>query len=612
MSTPTTTEQEANPISDSGRLTINAVEKLLAEGKDLPPGWSLTPDGSPIPPGWEIGPLGSVPGTELIRKNRKEEVEKYKGELKSAKSQLTLAKKVQEGNVKHSSGDTQKVADAAAAVTKQEAAIKEIETKLKETEANLKALPPEVIPDEQHPWFGRIYANCTGYLIRGTDGNFKQMNETQAGRFLREMGISHRHDTQTTSPLDRVFNALHDRHKVDWFGQLAGFKPGIEYVNGETILIEKGPRLIEPVKGEFPTIREFLDGLSQDQAIYKDCWLHLAVKPLYKERAKGELPSDMPAQVLVLAGSPNSGKSAFQTLIVTPLLGGRETSPYAFLCGRTDFNEDLFRNEHLICDDERPGKDHETRSQFAAGLKKFVASNKHWCHAKGKMALTLPPFWRITVSVNDTPDCLQSIPVNEETMEDKMIILRTYPDATVKLVERLGGRPAFAAKIREELPAYLYWLLNEFQIPGELKETRFGMKAFRNQEIVEMVQETAPYMQLLEVMEKEFAGVVEKEFTLTDLAMELDNPNTPQGIRMMVSRINTLGRYLSILAKVTTKIVKIRTNKGTRYALTFPTDQDSKAAGYEAPKPSKQAEAKWEKSHTKKMDKQNAAPSPAP
>jgi hypothetical protein len=193
-----------------------------------------------------------------------------------------------------------------------------------------------------------------------------------------------------------------------------------------------------------------------------------------------------------------------------------------------------------------------------------------------------------------------------------MVILRTYPDATVKLVERLGGRPAFAAKIREELPAYLYWLLNEFQIPGELKETRFGMKAFRNQEIVEMVQETAPYMQLLEVMEKQFAGSVEKEFTLTDLAGELDNPNTPQGIRLMASRINTLGRYLSILATVTTKIVKIRTNKGTRYALTFPTDQDSKAAGKEATKTSKQAEAKWEKSHTKKMHKQDAAPSPAP
>jgi hypothetical protein len=291
------------------------------------------------------------PGT---RERCKEEVEKCKEELKLAKSQLKLAKATQKGHAKQSSGDTQKVADATAAVTKQEAAVEEITAKLKAAEENLKALPPEVTPDEQQPWFGRIYANCTGYLIRSTDGDFKQINETQAGRFLREMGISHRHDTQTTSPLDRVFNALLDRHKVDWFGQLAGYKPGIEKYNGDTILIEKGPQLIKPVKGEFPIIREFLDGLSKKQAIYKDCWLHLAVKPLYKERAKGELPSDMPAQVLVLAGPVNSGKSVFQKLIVTPLLGNRKTSPYAFLTGRTDFNEDLFRNEHLVCDDEKP------------------------------------------------------------------------------------------------------------------------------------------------------------------------------------------------------------------------------------------------------------------
>jgi hypothetical protein len=53
MSTSTTitedNSQEVNPISDSGRLTITEVEKLLAEGKELPTGWSLTPDGEPIP-----------------------------------------------------------------------------------------------------------------------------------------------------------------------------------------------------------------------------------------------------------------------------------------------------------------------------------------------------------------------------------------------------------------------------------------------------------------------------------------------------------------------------------------------------------------------------------
>jgi hypothetical protein len=29
---------------------------------------------------------------------------------------------------------------------------------LKDAEATLRALPPEVVPDEQQPWFGKVYA----------------------------------------------------------------------------------------------------------------------------------------------------------------------------------------------------------------------------------------------------------------------------------------------------------------------------------------------------------------------------------------------------------------------------------------------------------------------
>src|SRR5262249_16246105 len=100
---------------------------------------------------------------------------------------------------------------------------------------------------------------------------------------------------------------------------------------------------------------------------------------------------------------------------------------------------------------------------FASELKKLAADDNHWCQGKGKKALTLPPYWRVTVSVNDHPDYLQAIPANDETLKDKMLILKVYPDATVKLVDKLGGKKAFADKIREELPAYLNWLLDELE-----------------------------------------------------------------------------------------------------------------------------------------------------
>jgi len=548
-STDNNSIREVNPTSsDNGKLTVNEVKTPLTEGKELPTGYV-------------VGPCGmTIPGTELTRETLKENVEECKEELKGAKLQLKMDKILQKFH-NSEKGDKSKLAEANAKVAEDETSIKDAETKLKDAEAHLRSLPPEVIPDDDQPWFGRIYANCTSYLIKSTDGNFRQVNETQAGRVLREMGISHRQDTQTTSPLDRTFNALHDRHKVDWWGSLAGYRPGVRRDGSKKYLITNGPDLITPAKGEFPTIREYIEGMLNEQAIYAHCWLHLAVVPLFN----GEVA---PGQILVLTGPIDSGKSVFQKLIVTPLLGGRKTSPYAFMIGRSDFNEDMFECEHLICEDESP-RDHDKRLQFASELKKLAANESHWCHGKNKKAHTLEPGWRVTVSVNDTPDCLTAIPAKDDHMKDKMHVLKVHPDATVHLVERLGGRDVFRMKIREELPAYLHWLLNEFQIPAELKGTRYGMKAYQNQEIVDAIEETAPYMHLMEVMKNQFAGVVNRNVTLTDIASELQNPNTPRGV--LPNSLNTLAKYLASLSKASpSNITRTKTAKGVHYTLNFP------------------------------------------
>jgi hypothetical protein len=224
------------------------------------------------------------------------------------------------------------------------------------------------------------------------------------------------------------------------------------------------------------------------------------------------------------------------------------------MIGKTDFNEDWFECEHLKCDDEAPARDYDTQQTFAAELKKLVADPHQWCHGKGKKAITLQPYWRITVSVNDNLEYLKSIPANDETLKDKLLILKAYPGATVKLVERLGGKKVFAEKIRGELPAYLYWLLNEFQIPSELKDTRFGMKAFQNPEIVELIESDTPYMQLLHYLRREFSGrrfgFGEDGFgglDLGSLAQEITNFYTPKGL--IPNSLNTLGKYLTALSK---------------------------------------------------------------
>jgi hypothetical protein len=377
---------------------------------------------------------------------------------------------------------------------------------------------------------------------------------------LKELGISDRKDTELTSPLDRTFTALQKRHKVDYAGPLAGYRTGLIEYNGNKILITRGPKLIDPVKGDFPTIAEYLDGMLGKQRIYADCWLYLAVTSIYNcEPATG--------QVLVLAGAPDTGKSVFQKLLVTPMLGGRVAMPYQYMIGDTTFNEDWFSAEHLMIEDEGAGKDINTRSLFAGKLKQIAVNEAHRNHGKGNKALYLPPCWRATVSVNDDPEHIRVLPPIDPSVKDKLIILKVCDGATVRLVERLGGRAAFAAKIKEEVPAYLYWLLNEFQIPAELKATRLSMKAFQHPDILEAIEEASPQRLLLEHMESQWVGIYHKDLSLTTIAKMLEESDPPKGV-LPKSPI-TLGRYLTDITKMTDKLSKRMLKGSPLYTVDF-------------------------------------------
>jgi chromosome segregation ATPase len=145
-------------------------------------------------------------------------VEELKENLKKAKASLNAHKLHQK---------TKPSEDRAKKIAELEAEVIRLEAELRNAEEHLKDLEPEEIPDEEQPWFKKVYANCTGYLIEDEEGNFKVYNDTAASRELRGMGISDRRDTHTTSPLDRALNRIRKRYQVDHYGPIAGYRPGI-------------------------------------------------------------------------------------------------------------------------------------------------------------------------------------------------------------------------------------------------------------------------------------------------------------------------------------------------------------------------------------------------
>lgn len=443
------------------------------------------------------------------------------------------------------------------------AEIEQLEEYLEATERAWRSAPVDDGPDRDQPWVGKVYANTTGYLVQNSEGDYQFTNETNTGRVLRAMGISDRLDTPTTTPLDRVFNSLHDRYHVDNYLALAGHFPGLLDLPGKKVLITKGPKLIKPVKGDFSTTEEFLNGLVREQVTHLHSWNHLAVVPLYN----GKLARGL---ALILAGPINSGKSVCQNHIITPMLGGRVARPYGYIVGDTTFNGDWFESEHLMFEDEAPPNNYGIQQRIAAGIKTLVANEIQWCHGKGDKAVTLTPYWRVSISVNNNPANLRAIPANDETLDDKLLILEVYPDATVELVEKLGGQEAFRNKLREERPAYLYHLLNEFKIPEELEDTRFEMKPFRHPNIVKAVKEAAPYVHLLEYLRTTLFPRAKDLFkTTTEIFVELKKAQAPSGL--VPANPQILGEYLTSISKMGTGEIKFKkTNKANGYVLNFP------------------------------------------
>jgi hypothetical protein len=376
---------------------------------------------------------------------------------------------------------------------------------LKDAEATLRALPPEVVPDEQQPWFGKVYAYVGGYYLDNGIGGWSDVTETNAERELRNMGISNLRDTPTTSPLDRTFLALQKRHKVDYAGPLAGYKAGVTEQNGLKVLVTKPTKIITPEKGAFPVINAILNGLVRDKRKYIDAYVKNTYEglELCLETGKNDY-----GPVLVLAGPKNCGKSLFQLHILTPLLGGRAENPYQYMTGDTPFNSELTGAGHLMLEDESAAKDIRTRVKFGTYIKKFAANKMTKSHGKRKEGISVFPFQRLSVSVNDESEHLEVLPPIDESLSDKIIILRCFPFKLPMPTATPREKMAFEATIAKELPAYIHWVLNEFETPEEIKasanESRYGFKIFQDPEILEAIEGTAPETQLVELLERRF------------------------------------------------------------------------------------------------------------
>lgn len=355
-------------------------------------------------------------------------------------------------------------------------------------------------------------------------------------------------------------------NSVSYAGELAGHNKGIYVGSTDSVLVTNSARLPVPEEGDWSTIRALLTALfnSEEALGYFYGWL----KTAFETRMAGEFT---PGQACVFAGPAGCGKSLIQTKIITPLLGGRACKPMQFLTGKTTFNKDLTKAEHWMMEDEKSESDIRGRRAFGTNIKEVTVNRLHRLHAKGRDAqLSLPLFVRLTISLNDEGENLAVLPPLDESVKDKLMLFKMHKGFPFTSDGPEQNRE-FNETLLREVPRFAWWLVNKWVIHPELKDPRFGIKAYGDKDIVEVLEQAAPEYTLLDMLDLTYfsGGRAEvQSFKASELRRELQDQASPVMFeaRNVLRTVQNCADYLSRLAhKEPRRVVKQGTGKGRGY-----------------------------------------------
>jgi len=331
------------------------------------------------------------------------------------------------------------------------------------------------------------------YWVNNSRGEWLEIVEGALKRFLRQAGFSSKTPRgDVLSPLDAKLVELQSCNDIAFAGKLAGYSKGLIECCGGRILVTESPRLVVAKKGDWSVLKKLIDQMfchdpKQIEALYG--WLRVAIQALLAGNRR-------PGQIMVMAGKAGSGKSLLQNLF-TELFGGRIGKPYRYMTGATPFNGELFEAEHLAVEDEVSMTTLAARRHFGSRVKEFSVNETQSLHAKHRQAITVKPFWRVSVTLNDEPENLLILPPLDESLLDKFILLKAALHPMPMPTESLQQRNVFWNRLISELPAFVDFLLNEFLISDAMRSERYGILHYHHPELLSAIIELSPEVQLL-------------------------------------------------------------------------------------------------------------------
>jgi len=409
-----------------------------------------------------------------------------------------------------------------------------------------------------------IYYNAPQkeYVSKNQRGAWISRGVGQLKRYLKGLGYNAKPaEKWELSEIDQKILNTEELHDVNYVGALAGKMEGF-HIDGETrILVTHSPNIIQPVEGDWETLRTLIEGMfNAEQRVYLYGWLHFA----YTSLVEGALT---PGQALAIAGKAGSGKSLFQNLI-TFIMGGRAASPYMFMTGASSFNSDLFGAEHLMIEDVSAMTDLKSRRHMGQLIKNFTVCSDQRCHAKGMDAIMLHPYWRLTITMNDEPEHLMVLPPIDESIVDKIILLRAEKKPMPMSTASIAAKALFYSTLKSNLPAFIHFLVN-FSVPEELKCERFGIKHYHHRELIQEINALSPEHKLLNMIEAVIiAPIWEGSSMELETALTKHDSAYSYEAKKLLSWGNATGTYLGRLERrYPNRFIHHRTMKGRTWTI---------------------------------------------
>lgn len=340
-------------------------------------------------------------------------------------------------------------------------------------------------------WVPEIYYDNerNKYLVRDGEGEFRAYTERHVKGQLNEYGFR--------EVADSVLAEVRHNDAIDLHMNISGYRQGLARIDGKKVLVPQGARFIEPVKGDWPMLREYWEAIfGREQCEYFIYWLAGALQSYYAYSWNQK-------QVLALIGEPNSGKTLTQ-FILTKLFGDSQASPMQYILGKTDFNGDFASSTHLAIEDEVGGTGSRDREAIKERIKAFAVNPSHRIHPKGKQAFQASPFWVVTISVNPEKASLSALPAWDESVKDKLSLLWTEPAQTPMPASTAADKAAFREALAKEYPALIYDLLKLTEAPSHLREEegreRMFVCAYHHPKALEQVEKLTWKGELLEAI----------------------------------------------------------------------------------------------------------------